>query len=361
MPVIEHLDRTAVLELESEWEDLRRDSSADSPFLTWAWIRSWVETVGRHEHLVVASARDADTGQLVGIAPFHVAATRRKGVALRELRFLGSGIAAPDHLDLIIRSDAPAELASTLWIAVSAACDWDILNLDGIVADGHLARVAMQRTTDRPTGLVCPYLPLDGGWDVVADRFASGTRKNLERYGRKLDRDADVVERMVTSAADLDDTFDHLVRLHQSIRISNGDPGVFSNRETEEFLREAAHRFLDAGRLRMWRLDANGIPIAVIMCVRSGDSVAFYTTGYDSAWSKYGPGRRVMARAIRGAIDEGATEFDFLRGDEPYKRQWGTEARTDLIIRRAATTRGRLVLIGGRVIRFMRATLKRRP
>lgn len=361
MPVIARLDRTAVLELEPEWEELRRESSAESPFLSWPWIRAWVATAGRNAHLVVASARDADTGQLVGIAPFYIAATRRKGIAVRELRFLGSGIAAPDHLDLLIRNGAPPELASTLWNAVSSGSDWDIMNLDGLAADGHLAAVVMRRDTDRPIDLICPYLPLDGGWDFVARRFASGTRKNLERYGRKLDRDADVIERMVTSAADLDDTFDHLVRLHQSIRTSNGDPGVFARSDTEEFLRETARRFLDAGRLRMWRLDADGTPIAIIMCVRSGDSVAFYTTGYDTAWSKYGPGRRVMALAIRGAIDEGAAEFDFLRGDEPYKRQWGTEIRTDLVVRRAATTRGRLVLMGGRVIRFLKSTRRRRP
>ena len=104
----------------------------------------------------------------------------------------------------------------------------------------------------------------------------------------------------------------------------------------------------------MWRLDADEVPIAIILCVRSGDSVAFYTTGYDATWSKYGPGRRVMALAIRGAIDEGASEFDFLRGDEPYKQQWGTKVRTDLVIRRAATTRGRLALGAARVVRFMR-------
>jgi CelD/BcsL family acetyltransferase involved in cellulose biosynthesis len=354
MPVIERLDRSALLALGSEWEDLRRESTAVSPFLTWAWIRAWLGTVGRDQDLAIAVARDADTGALIGVAPFYVAATRRRGIALREFRFLGSGVAAPDHLDLIIHNDAAPDLAAALWDVVTARGDWDIVNLDGIATGGHLAAVALRRSNDSAIDLPCPYLPLDGGWDAVSRRFASGTRKNLDRYGRKLDRDASVVERMITSPGDLDDTFDHLVRLHQSIRRANGDPGVFADHDTEDFLREAARRFLEAGRLRMWRLDADEVPIAIILCVRSGDSVAFYTTGYDATWSKYGPGRRVMALAIRGAIDEGASEFDFLRGDEPYKQQWGTKVRTDLVIRRAATTRGRLALGAARVVRFMR-------
>ena len=108
----------------------------------------------------------------------------------------------------------------------------------------------------------------------------------------------------------------------------------------------------------MWRLEADGEPNEVIWCVRSGDSVAFYKTGYDKDWSKYGPGRRIMARAIKGAIDEGATEFDFLRGDEPYKREWGTELRHDFVIRRPTGARGRALWTGGAILSLIRRPLR---
>jgi len=358
-PLIEMLDRREVLALGDEWRDLRRESSATSPFTTWAWTRAWLETEGADADLVVAVARDPESGHLVGIAPMYVARVRRGGIAIRELRMLGSGITAPDHLDLIIRHDVLPGVAQALWATVVSVRRWHITNLDGVVAGGHLAGVALRRRDDAATELPCPYLPLVGGWDVVAERFSTNLRKNLERYGRKLDRDADVTERMVSNPDDLDDTFDHLVRLHQAVRTSSGDPGVFARPETEQFLRTAAHNFLDAGRLRLWRLDVSGTPIAVIMCIRSGPSVAFYTTGYDSDWKKYGPGRRIMARAIRAAIDEGATQFDFLRGDEPYKREWGTEIRHDLVIRHPASPRGRLLVIAARAMRFSRRVLRR--
>ncbi len=359
MPLIERADHRAVLALEAEWEDLRRDSSASSPFMTWPWIRAWLETEGVDADLEVVTARDPDSGRLMGVAPFYVARARRGGLPVQELRLLGSGVAAPDHLDMVVRGDAPSDVADALWAAVASAQRWHLINLDGVTADGHLARVVLRRRGDVPGALACPYLPLAGGWDSVASRFETRLKKNLDRYGRKLDRDAEVVERMVTDSADLDETFDHLIRLHQSIRTSKGDPGVFARPGMQRFLRSAAHRFLDAGRLRMWRLEASGELIAVIWCVRSGDSVAFYTTGYDSEWSKYGPGRRIMARAIKGAIDEGATEFDFLRGDEPYKRQWGTELRHDFTIRRPTTPRGRVILLGGAILRLIRRALRR--
>jgi CelD/BcsL family acetyltransferase involved in cellulose biosynthesis len=50
-----------------------------------------------------------------------------------------------------------------------------------------------------------------------------------------------------------------------------------------------------------------------------------------------------MAHAISSAIAEGATGFDFLRGDEPYKTQWGAELRHDRRILLPAGARGRLL------------------
>ena len=48
----------------------------------------------------------------------------------------------------------------------------------------------------------------------------------------------------------------------------------------------------------------------------------FYQSGFDPAYSKLSPGTVMIAHAIRRAIEGGYTTFDFLRGDEAYKRRW---------------------------------------
>jgi len=198
---------------------------------------------------------------------------------------------------------------------------------------------------DAAESIPCPYLPLDGGWDQVEQRFGRSHRQNIGRYRRKLAREAGapVGERLVVSPQDLEITMDRLETMHQSVRLAHGDPGAFATARLGEFHREVARRMLAAGRLRLWHLDVGDRTIAAIECMRFADRVSFYTTGFDLDWAAYGPGRSVMARAIQGAADEGATEFDFLRGDEEYKRAWGTETRCDLRIRRPVGTRGRLL------------------
>ncbi len=344
LPLLERLDRVGVLALAGEWDGLLADSAVRSPFLTWAWVGAWLATLGADADLEVVAARDASDGRLVGVAPFFVETVRRMGVPHRRLRVLGNGPAAPDHLDLPVRSGHADQVAPLLWEAVVADRRWDVVDLDGVAPDGFLARVVLRRRGDRLAAqpIPCPYLPLDGGWEAVEARMGRNHRQNIARYGRKLDREAGTVtERLVTSPGDLDDTLRRLGELHQAIRSRHGDRGAFADEGARAFQHEVARRMLAAGRLRLWRLDVAGEAIAAIECFRQGDTVSFYTTGYDAEWSAYGPGRRIMATAIRASIEEGATEFDFLRGDEPYKAAWGVDTRHDLRIRRPAGPWGR--------------------
>lgn len=344
LPLLEILERPAVLGLADEWGDLLAASSVRSPFMTWPWIGAWLDTLGAEADLEVHVARDVDDGRILGVAPFHVARTRRGGVMVRELRMLGSGTTAPDHLDLVVRDDAE-HIAAALWESVDRAARWDLVDLDGIEESGYLTALVLRRTSDEPESVPAPYLPLSEDWEEVRARFGRSHRQNIGRYARKLDAEAGapVVERMVADPADLDRTMDALIRMHQSVRRSKGDLGLFADEAVTAFLRTAAHRLLVAGRLRMWRLDIGDEAAAVIWCIRAFDSVAFYTTGFDGQWGRYGPGRRIMARAIEAAAAEGALEFDFLRGDEEYKSSWGTEVRHVLRLRRPASARGRLV------------------
>jgi CelD/BcsL family acetyltransferase involved in cellulose biosynthesis len=151
------------------------------------------------------------------------------------------------------------------------------------------------------------------------------------------------VERLAIGPGDTADTMARLAELHQQIRTTAGDAGSFATADLRRFHIAAARRFEAAGRLRLYRLDVGEQTIAAILCYRYGETVSFYSTGYAPEWKTYGPGRQIMARAIAGAIDEGATTFDLLRGDESHKKRWASTVCHDLRIRRPVGVRGRLL------------------
>jgi CelD/BcsL family acetyltransferase involved in cellulose biosynthesis len=191
----------------------------------------------------------------------------------------------------------------------------------------------------------CPYLQLPASWDEYTRSLGRNLRQNLGRYRRKLEREAGapVVERMISEPGEADSTILDLAELHRRSRAAGSDTTAFHHDGMVEFHRRVASRFAIEGKLRMHRLDVGDRAAAIIYCFRHDDVVSFYQTGYDPELGRYGPGRQLMATAIRSAIEEGATEFDFLRGDEGHKARWQVAVRYDQRLLVASGTRGRLV------------------
>jgi CelD/BcsL family acetyltransferase involved in cellulose biosynthesis len=62
--------------------------------------------------------------------------------------------------------------------------------------------------------------------------------------------------------------------------------------------------------------------------VQGHEAAYFYLSGFDPAWSRISPGMVTIAAAMTTAAGEGAREFHFLRGREPYKYRLGAADRS---------------------------------
>lgn len=334
--------------LASEWDDLLAASSVPNVFLTWTWVSAWMDTLGSHHRLLTVTARDPSDGRLVGLAPLAIETRTIPPLPVhRTLVMVGSRPAAPDHLDLILRR-GHEHVAESLWSAALRTDGWHLIDLDGLRPGSHLADLVRRRLGHAAHSIrtsPCPYLELPASWDEYASGLGRNLRQNLGRYARKLDREAGepVVERLVSEPGEAESTVLDLAELHRRSRAAGRDNTAFHHDGMVEFHRRVASRFAAEGKLRMHRLDVGDRAAAIIYCFRHGDVISFYQTGYDPELSRYGPGRRIMATAIRSAIEEGATEFDFLRGDERYKARWRAAVRYDQRLVVASGARGRLL------------------
>lgn len=82
--------------------------------------------------------------------------------------------------------------------------------------------------------------------------------------------------------------------------------------------------------MKLFGLVANGV---VLTCglFYFWDGVFYYYSSAmnpDPQFRKYGPGKMLVEKLIQYAIANGATTFDFLQGDHPYKSHWNPETRT---------------------------------
>ena len=111
---------------------------------------------------------------------------------------------------------------------------------------------------------------------------------------------------------------------------SLGEPGCFASRVFHEFHHEVAGRLLERGQLRVSWMELDGSPAAAEYHVADTKATYAYQGGVDPDRLDEEPGRLSTILCLRAAIEEGHTQIDFLRGDEPYKAHWRATPRSDL-------------------------------
>jgi CelD/BcsL family acetyltransferase involved in cellulose biosynthesis len=74
---------------------------------------------------------------------------------------------------------------------------------------------------------------------------------------------------------------------------------------------------------RLWFLDTASGPIASFITLEWDRTVGLYNSGFHPDRSALAPGLVLIARVIEDAIARGKERFDFLRGEERYKYEFG--------------------------------------
>jgi CelD/BcsL family acetyltransferase involved in cellulose biosynthesis len=132
---------------------------------------------------------------------------------------------------------------------------------------------------------------------------------------------------------------DGFIDLHQA---RWGDRGLFPPTEGGARSRLFLHRLaeLEAAesqpQLQLGHLRVGGRLIFAGLGFDDGTTCFFYNAGLDPEARDLSPGVTGTAAYLRDRQAAGRRRFDFLRGNEPYKYQWGS---VDEPIRRLLVTR----------------------
>jgi len=324
-------------ELTPEWDDLLGRCSHAGIFQTPEWLLTCRRFFGRGSRLTALAVRDGE--RLVGLAPLEIA--RMYGSPLRRLRFIGTG--RSDYLDIIAddRSNEDVLQAIFTWLTEHQS-RWDVIDLQEIPEDecGSMGvwgygcpGTPIPPYSHTPTlshsllpQELCPYMPLAPTWEETIAGIGKKTRYNLGYYERLMRRRFEV-EIGLLDSGQLNEGLEALFRLHTERWKKRWLPGVLSGDHTRAFHRELASRFLERGRLRFHALRLDGEIKAVLYCLAYKSRTYYYIGGFDPELAKYSLGTVLTGHAIRHAVEEGCTEFDFLRGDEKYKTLWTDRAR----------------------------------
>jgi len=357
--IVEVRERDGVALLQEEWRALQARCPEATPFQTWEWNEAWWRHFGARKRLRLLLFRagrggPGGAGELVGIAPLYT--SWHLGTPLRRLAWLGTG--SSDYLGPLALPAYAQEVASALLNYLDRGLrGWDIADLQQLRPDSSLMAHAPRPWPHRPTEAQstlpmepCPYLPLPPTWEAFARRLSKKMRSNLGYYERLLEKTFPDTRFSLADARTLSAGMTALFDLHQRRWNARWLPGALGNKRVQSFHREVAARFLERGWLRLHLLRAGGAIRSALYCYAYNGRTYYYIGGFAPELAKYSLGTLLTAHAIQQAIDEGCSEFDFLRGQEPYKYRWQPEERINsrLLLLRARDNLGGLGELPGK-------------
>jgi CelD/BcsL family acetyltransferase involved in cellulose biosynthesis len=290
-------------ELESSWKNLIDESPSATPFQTFEWQSTWWKHYGGlREPLAFALYENDD---LVGLMPF----VRSRG-PWRTLRPMGIG--PSDYLQPVVRSGYEERMSSELMDWFDQIDNVDLIDLQQLRETQPLA----QREGSPIEQANCLVLDLPTTYDDYLKMLGKSLRYDVKRLDKKLFTEgAATLEPAGASGLEV------LFEQHRKRWRKRGLPGAFIGRSSA-FHREWAPIADRNGWLWLSVLKKDAKPIGAIYAMTLHRSTYYYQAGFDPEEGSISPGTLLVAATIRRSIEEGKTTFDFMRGDEPYKRRW---------------------------------------
>ncbi len=299
--------------LEAEWCQLLTRSQQATPFQHPGWVLPWWKYFGSGRLFVIAVR---DRGTLVALAPMFLHAWQER----RQITLLGTG--RSDYLD-VIADPAYASFAmqyiydhleqqADVW----DLCDWQDLSAASPAVKTIPVRLPHEYTISDP----CVAISLPGDTAQWLAALPHGLRRNLRRYRNRLEQHGSVV--FAQHEADSDGTLmKALFDLHTRRWQLRGGEGVLNSETLEGFHREACSRL--EGLLRFYTMRLDGRIVAIVYGYQHAQTFYSYLGGFDPDLTSFSPGALILQYGIEQAIAEGVLYWDFLRGQESYKFDWG--------------------------------------
>ncbi|MCU0708840.1 MAG: GNAT family N-acetyltransferase [Pirellula sp.] len=308
----------------TEWKAL----SGSVPMCQPEWLMTWWDVYApAGADLFLVGMYEDD--RLVGLAPWY-----RLG-SEREVRMLGDGIVCTDYCSILVdtKRDDHAALQGILveWLMHhrdDQDIGWNSLVWEGIPETdtllhemaGALSEQGCMTLQRNPMNTWC--IDLSEGWDAFLIRIRKDTRKLIRRRLETLEQ---ATVHWVRTSDDWHHYFQVLVDLHQRRRNSIGEAGCFADPRFARFLETASLRLLASGQLQAFYLECGGRPIAADIGFRSNTHWYCYQGGIEPDALELEPGKMANVWIMSQAESQGIQYVDFLRGDEPYKRQLRAE------------------------------------
>jgi CelD/BcsL family acetyltransferase involved in cellulose biosynthesis len=342
-----------------------------TPFSTWAFHRAWWDAYGDNAHdQTIAVVDPAAPAGPSGASPVAIAPLMHRHVVepsdvdthttIRHTDALPLTPVSPDacavyfgasyHADYATLLGHPADLPAAAEAVVDElAIDpghpepWKVVDLrrlrqadpatDALATAFARREMAEGWTLNVEREDVCPVVRLPEGADFEA-YLATLAKKERHEIRRKVRRAEAIGPVELVESTDPQVDLDAFIELHQRKWGERGlFPDTIGGRQGRKFVRRLFELFgaattgpdavADHPTVHLGFLTLGGRRVAAEIHFETAGSLLYYNAGVDPDASELSPGVLQLERLVRRAIERDKCRVDLLRGNEPYKYQWG--------------------------------------
>jgi CelD/BcsL family acetyltransferase involved in cellulose biosynthesis len=320
--------------LESDWNRLSESTAPRNVFATFGWYAAWTRHYSERERgdrfrpAVFVFRRN---GAVVGIAPFVQRVTSQFGIRVRRLEFVSIHA---DYNQLVIGEDRANLSMALLEYLARIPEQWDAIDLrdlsDGedeaglvttaLARAGLLYRVSVEKHP-------CPYMAIDGNAEQQVARLSGHVRRVL-RKRRALAEEEGARVRIIEHPEQEPELLKMMIELERKKHTRSEFPPFIAPHE--DVFRGLIENLGSRNLLCVALLERGTEAIAFQLSFRCGNALWDYNKAHDHAYSRLAPGTLLLLAMFDYGFAGGFKEYDFLRGEEDYKRLWSSNCRNRL-------------------------------
>ena len=287
------------------------------------WNISWWKAFQERGQLQLLAL--VSQGKTIGIAPLYI----DRWFGLRRLRLLASGKTCTDYADLIC-DPQHYELCALSVAEYIREQKFPVVELECTRED----RLTLFMKENLGDLYQADHRDVEPSWILAlpetmkafTTNAKSSLRRKINKANRRLASDEFTIKTSSSGDVDIAVAFEILKDLHTRRWHSLNGPGVFGDEKFGAFLEAAVLKFHQTQQCEIIVLYQGDQPIAAQLYFIASKGYQMYQSGYDPEAMKFEPGHIIFTSMVGRAIEKGETQFDFLRGDEPYKEYWGADA-----------------------------------
>lgn len=301
-----------------EWLDLLDACGCSNAFASFPWIVSWFRRAASMPGAptpYVVSVRSG--GRLEAIVPLQRRLVGPRAFPIRKLET--ANLLLTDYGECLIARDPDLAAGVVASYLAEQAGQWDLLDLRGISESPNLE--SLERGF-RLAGLdlcrrhdsICPFVRIEGTWEAWLRKRSSRSRRKWQLRAAAI-RSAGMRARIVESMEP------GLFERMAAVEANKPENDRLLSSRYSAFFQSLLPSLAAEGRLYIALLEREGELISYEFGFRAGAKLWVYNKAYDPAYARLSPGFILIPEVFDYALRAGCQEYDFLRGEEDYKRR----------------------------------------